>query len=207
MIKGLTGFTNYLSQFLQLRDYILIFASNSLDVLVVFTGMYYAIYGNSSKFVFVFGIFFLTRSLIIQKISLFQIYDTYLFSRTGFISLVVPLYRAADFFYSGHVGTSVICTFYIKESVKPKWLFYAGFFIVLVETFVMISLRAHYTIDIIFGFIAAHWTFIIVPVLSNWFDKKFGFLGRPNNKVDDNYKENTNPEQIKIDSKKESLIV
>ena len=55
MINVFTEITNYLTQHLQVRDFMLIFASNILDILVIFAALNYICYGNSSKFFIAFG--------------------------------------------------------------------------------------------------------------------------------------------------------
>jgi len=184
MIIVLKGFTDYLSQILQLRDIILIFASLALDFLFFFTIINFICYGNSSKFPFGFLIFFLFRSAVVQNLFVLKMYDTYLFDFPGFYSICVPLYPANDFFYSGHIGTCLLLSFYVRDNVKYKLPFFIACVIIMIETIVMITLRAHYSIDIIFGFIAAHYFFINVHIFSEFFDTRVGFFGRPKKSIE-----------------------
>ena len=86
--------------------------------------------------------------------------DGYIWRNPGFPSLMVPTGKTTDFFYSGHVGYCLIATL---EFHKLKWCFMKWFCFsaIILESFTMIVLRGHYTIDLIAGLIIAHWCFMI----------------------------------------------
>ena len=78
----------------------------------------------------------------------------------GFFSIYSPYGKTNDFFYSGHCG---ICYIFFLEFWSVGWYFSSAFafLVMLLEIFVMIALRSHYTVDIISGMAFAHYFFIL----------------------------------------------
>ena len=83
----------------------------------------------------------------------------------GFFSLYCPYGKTNDFFYSGHCG---ICHIFFLEFWAVGWHVHSLFalLVLLLETFTMIVLRAHYTIDIVSGIAFAHYFFIMAEKYS-----------------------------------------
>jgi hypothetical protein len=111
--------------------------------------------------------------------------DTYIFDFPGFYSLVVPLFPAPDFFFSGHVGTLLLCTLYLKDYVNKKWV-YVGVVFIIIEAFIITALRAHYSIDIIFGLLISHYIYTVLDPLAKFVDKKWGLFGKQEKKTNQN---------------------
>lgn len=150
----------YASQNLYFRDFMLILASNSLDILMINFIFYFIIDGGCKRTIVSLSIFYLFRG-IIQNLFLFSYYHNYLFDQPGFFSIIVPFFRAADFFYSGHCGLAFILTMTFKDANEVN-LYRFGVIVTLFQIIVMTSItRAHYSIDVIFGIIAAHYFYII----------------------------------------------
>lgn len=84
-------------------------------------------------------------------------------------SLTVPYGRTNDFFYSGHVGCCVIC-FLEFQSIGWNKMALFSFFNVFCQVFLMISLRGHYTIDMITGIIAGHYIWMLAEKYSYLID-------------------------------------
>jgi membrane-associated phospholipid phosphatase len=74
----------------------------------------------------------------------------------GFPSLLVTYSVASDFFFSGHTAIAVFGATELARLRKP-WLTAFAVLIVLFEIFAIVVLRAHYTMDIFTGLIAALW--------------------------------------------------
>jgi membrane-associated phospholipid phosphatase len=74
----------------------------------------------------------------------------------GFPSLLVTYSVAGDFFFSGHTAIAVFAATEIAR-LKKRWLTALAIFIVLFEIAAVIVLRAHYTMDVFAGAIAALW--------------------------------------------------
>jgi len=168
ILEYLNDITINFSQNLQKRDYLLILSSNSLDFLVFFVFIHFTLYCNSCKLILSLGMFYILR-LFIQKLLIFSYYDIYLFDYPGFWSFTVPLFRASDFFYSGHVGVCFLSAYYLYTH-KVWTVFIISVFILFLEAYTLIILRAHYCIDIIFGFFIAHYISIVNNTLVNLID-------------------------------------
>lgn len=74
----------------------------------------------------------------------------------GFPSLLVTYGVASDFFFSGHTAIAVFGAVEVGRLRKP-WLIALAVLVVLFEIFTIVVLRAHYTMDIFTGLIAALW--------------------------------------------------
>ena len=83
----------------------------------------------------------------------------------GFPSLLVTYSVAGDFFFSGHTAIAVFAATEIAR-LKKTWLTALGILIVLFEIAAVLILRAHYTMDVFTGLIAALWIASIVERLA-----------------------------------------
>lgn len=162
--------TMYISQNLNIRDILTITGSNLLDVFVVSFMFVYVLNGKSWKPFLHLGMFYALRGAIIQSVFLLEFYDTLLFANPGFPSLIVPFDRAPDFFYSGHVGCALIVGLSLHDMGYNE-MFWVGLILAIYEAFVMTVLRAHYSIDVIFGLLVAHYLYFVAGKLSPWIDK------------------------------------
>ena len=168
ILYWIKGLTIYLSQNLDIRDYLLILSSNSLDFLVLFTFIHFTMYSRSSKLPITVSLFYVIR-FITQKFTMLEYYEIYLFDYPNFLSLTVPFGRAPDFFYSGHVGICLIIAYYLYKN-DLFFAFCICLLILLLEGFVLVVTRTHYSIDIIFGVIAAHYICLFNTTLIRFID-------------------------------------
>jgi hypothetical protein len=74
----------------------------------------------------------------------------------GFPSLLVTYHVANDFFFSGHTAIAVFGALELSRLGK-KWLTAAAVVIALFEVATVLILRAHYTMDVFTGIVAALW--------------------------------------------------
>jgi membrane-associated phospholipid phosphatase len=74
----------------------------------------------------------------------------------GFPSLLVTYNVGNDFFFSGHTAIAVFGGIELARLGK-RWLTIAAVGIVLFEIATVLILRAHYTMDVFTGLIAALW--------------------------------------------------
>lgn len=72
----------------------------------------------------------------------------------GFPSLLVTYGVANDFFFSGHTAIAVFAGWELAQLKKP-WLTTIAGIVVLFEVVAVLVLRAHYTMDVIAGILAA----------------------------------------------------
>ena len=74
----------------------------------------------------------------------------------GVPSLLVTYGVSTDYFFSGHTAIAVLGATELARFEKP-WLTVLGVAIVLFEVVTVLVLRAHYTMDVFTGIIAALW--------------------------------------------------
>lgn len=150
------------------KNALIIIGSLLIDITVIFTGVYFAIYGNSWVWLSSLVMFYGSR-MIVQLLYLMRFPERELFTYPGFPSLFVSYYNTNDFFYSGHVGISIICGYELKRI--RVWMFYIGVGISLYECFVMAATRGHYSIDLLFGYVMCLYSIVMCRMLCKYLDK------------------------------------
>jgi hypothetical protein len=88
----------------------------------------------------------------------------------GFPSLLVTYSAANDFFFSGHTAIAVFGATELIRSGR-RWLSAFAVLIVLFEVSTVLVLRAHYTMDVFTGLIAALWVAGLSESLSRPLDR------------------------------------
>jgi hypothetical protein len=90
----------------------------------------------------------------------------YIWGHPGIFSLTISYARTSDFFYSGHVGSSVLCFFEFSRyeffEKRFSYLKYFSLNCAITQSLVQIIFRGHYLIDVISGFVFAHYFYILV---------------------------------------------
>jgi membrane-associated phospholipid phosphatase len=90
----------------------------------------------------------------------------------GFPALLVTYSVGNDFFFSGHTALAVLGALEAAY-LGPLWLAFIAAFIALGEMFIVLVLRAHYTLDVVAGalaaFVAAVVAHRLAPPLDTWF--------------------------------------
>ena len=74
----------------------------------------------------------------------------------GFPSLLVTYHVANDFFFSGHTAIAVFAALELSR-FRRTWLTWGAVLLVLFEVSAVLILRAHYTMDVFTGILAALW--------------------------------------------------
>ena len=87
----------------------------------------------------------------------------------GFPSLLVTYGVSNDLFFSGHTALAVLGAIEAFH-LAPPWLGWTAVAIALLEAGVVLILRAHYTLDIIAGALAACWASSLAGSVAPWFD-------------------------------------
>lgn len=88
----------------------------------------------------------------------------------GFPSLLVTYGVANDFFFSGHTAIAVFGAVELARLHKT-WLTACAIFLVLFEVAAVIVLRAHYTMDIFTGLLAALCVAMISDPVRHWLSR------------------------------------
>lgn len=89
----------------------------------------------------------------------------------GFPSFLVTYHVANDFFFSGHTAIAVFGALELTRFHR-KWLTAIALFIVLFEVATVLVLRAHYTMDVFTGILAALWVARLSERLSPPLDRR-----------------------------------
>jgi hypothetical protein len=88
----------------------------------------------------------------------------------GFPSLLVTYGVANDFFFSGHTAVAVLGAVELGRLGRP-WLRVAGVAVAIFEVTVVLTLRAHYTMDVFTGAVAALYIARVAERLAPAFDR------------------------------------
>jgi hypothetical protein len=90
----------------------------------------------------------------------------------GFPALLVTYSVGNDFFFSGHTALAVLGAIE-AANYGPLWLAVAAAIIALGEVLIVLVLRAHYTLDVVAGalaaFVAADVAGTFTPTVDKWF--------------------------------------
>ena len=93
-------------------------------------------------------------------------------------SVLVTYDVATDFFFSGHTGLAVLGAVELSRVGGRKWLA-LGVAIAIFEATTVLVLRAHYTMDVFTGAVAARYASILASRIAPWCDRMLGSLARP----------------------------
>ena len=146
-----------------------------MDILQLTQMVRFVRHGTTWRFVFAILIFYATRALF-QILDVFQFYDGFTWGYPGWFSLFVPYSIIPDFYFSGHVGS---CFIHILEfnAVGWHWASYYAIFVMACQIFTLLTLRVHYSIDMIGGVLFAHYIWIMSSRYCYLFD--YYILGIP----------------------------
>ena len=88
-------------------------------------------------------------------------------------SLLVTYHVANDFFFSGHTAIAVFAATQLARLKRPGYLA-LGILLAVFEIGTVIVLRAHYTMDVIAGAVAALWAAHAADYVAPWLDPALG---------------------------------
>lgn len=89
----------------------------------------------------------------------------------GVPSLLVTYSVAGDFFFSGHTAIAVFGAIELAR-LGRRWLAVVAFLVALFEIAAVLVLRAHYTMDVFTGILAALWVASVVGQLAPRLDRR-----------------------------------
>ena len=93
---------------------------------------------------------------VVQALCSLPIPDGMIWRYPGFPSLFVTYGVSSDFFFSGHTAIAVYGAIELAR-LRHNWLTALGVLIAIFEVVTVLVLRAHYTMDVFAGAIAALW--------------------------------------------------
>lgn len=165
------------------RHALIIIGSLSVDIVFVFTVLYWVLFGKSWRLMVTYLMFSIVK-VFSQAVFQFELPDGYIWDDPGFPSLLVNYQKAPVFFYSSYVGVPVICGL---EWRKNGCLFFmvVCFAVACFESFTVFVTRVHFSIDIISGIVFAHYFYILSDTLfAKYVDESFFALEKKSTDVE-----------------------
>ena len=171
---GLHQFTAALNHYLQLHtsaaNALLIISSAIIDLLGVFLlGRW--LFGATLR-PFLALVIVLGLRQIMQALVALPTPPNAIWHYPGFPSLLVTYGVSNDYFFSGHTAIAVLGAIELAR-LRRHWITAMGIVIVLFEVATVLILRAHYTMDVFTGVLAALWISPLSERLSLHLDRLF----------------------------------
>src|SRR5881396_789664 len=148
------GLNSYFSQNGGAANALLIASSGLIDALGLFLLGRWLFGGSVRPFL---GLFLLmTLRQLMQALCALPPPPNMIWHYPGFPSLLVTYHVANDFFFSGHTAIAVFGAIELSR-LRRNWLTAAAVLLVVFEIATVLILRAHYTMDVLAGTLAALW--------------------------------------------------
>jgi len=148
------GLNSYFARNAGAANALLIVSSGLIDALGFFLLGRWLFAGSIRPFL---GLFLLmTLRQVMQAICALPPPPNMIWHYPGFPSLLVTYHVANDFFFSGHTAIAVFGAMELSR-LRRNWLTVAAVLLVVFEIATALILRAHYTMDVFTGIVAALW--------------------------------------------------
>lgn len=171
----LAGINQYLHNHPAAANALLIISSAVID-LVGFFLLCYAIFGRTVRpFIGLLLLFAMRQAC--QWACALEPPAGMIWHDPGVPSVLVTYDVTTDFFFSGHTGLAVLGAVELARVGGRRWMF-VGFAIILLEVAAVLVLRAHYTMDVFTGAVAARYASILAARVSPWCDRKLSLLSQ-----------------------------
>jgi hypothetical protein len=148
------GLNTYFAHHATAADALLILSSALIDALGFFLLGRWLFGGTVRPFLGLFLLMALRQ--LMQAICALPPPPNMIWHYPGFPSLLVTYHVANDFFFSGHTAIAVFGAIELSR-LRRIWLTAAAVLIVIFEIATVLILRAHYTMDVFAGIVAALW--------------------------------------------------
>ena len=149
-------------------DALLIASSAVIDVLGIWL-ILSSIFGTTMRPFVGLLLLFALRQLT-QALCVLPTPEGMIWHYPGVPSLLVTYNVANDFFFSGHTAIAVFAATQLGRRKRPGLLL-LGIVLALFEIGTVIVLRAHYTMDVIAGAVAALWAAHAADYVGPWLDR------------------------------------
>ena len=154
-LQNLTaGLNSYFATNTRAANALLIVSSALIDGLGIFLMARWLFGGSIRPFLGLFLLMALRQ--LMQAICALPPPPNMIWRDPGFPSLLVTYHVANDFFFSGHTAIAVFGAIELSR-LHQKWLTGIAALIVVFEVATVLVLRAHYTMDVFAGIVAALW--------------------------------------------------
>lgn len=162
---------SYFRHDLTARNIMLIFTALLVDISMLTTFYFWIFRWTDWVIAYAIVLFYGIRGVVVLNVFQLTFPDGYNFYYPGFPSIAVCYLATNDFFYSGHIGFPIIFALeYWRKG--EKYLVIPCCLISLLEGIMMLITRGHYSIDLIFGVIFAHYFYkialLIDPILEKY---------------------------------------
>src|SRR6266446_2397687 len=148
------GLNSYFARNAGAANALLIVSSGLIDALGFFLLGRWLFAGSIRPFL---GLFLLmTLRQVMQAICALPPPPNMIWHYPGFPSLLVTYHVANDFFFSGHTAIAVFGAIELSR-LRRTWLTVLAILIACFEVATVLILRAHYTMDVFTGVVAALW--------------------------------------------------
>src|SRR5260370_233165 len=148
------GLNAYFAQNMRAADALLIVSSALIDTLGLFLLGRWLFGGSVRPFLGMFLLMALRQ--LMQAICALPPPPNMIWHYPGFPSLLVTYHVANDFFFSGHTPIPVFGPMELSR-LRRNWLTVLAVLIAIFEVATVLILRAHYTMDVFTGIVAALW--------------------------------------------------
>src|SRR6267154_4333079 len=146
------GLNAYFAQNMRAANALLIVSSALIDALGLFLLGRWLFGGSVRPFLGLFLLMALRQAM--QAICALPPPPNMIWHDPGFPSLLVTYHVANDFFFSGHTAIAVFGAIELSR-LRRNWLTVFAIMIVIFEVATVLVLRAHYTMDVFTGIVAA----------------------------------------------------
>ena len=155
VMHGLTaGLNSYFAQHTGATNALLIISSGLIDAFGLFLLGSWLLGGSVRPFLGL--VLLMTLRQLLQALCSLPVPPGMIWHDPGFPSLLVTYHVANDFFFSGHTAIAVFGATELARFHRP-WLTFIAVLLVLFEIATVLVLRAHYTMDVFAGMLAALW--------------------------------------------------
>lgn len=162
---------DYFSDNPDIKNSFVILSSFFLDVNLSIFMVIFILWGSSWRALILASSFYGLRGSL-QAMTVLGFPQGFVWGYPGIYSLLITYVRSSDFFYSGHVGMMLFTYFYYRDSGYYNLKYYSLFCLVF-EACVMVTVRCHYSIDIIGALLFCHYFWI----LSGYFAYYADYIG------------------------------
>jgi len=165
------GLNSYFARNAGAANALLIVSSGLIDALGFFLLGRWLFGGSVRPFL---GLFLLmTLRQVMQAICALPPPPNMIWHYPGFPSLLVTYHVANDFFFSGHTAIAVFGAIELSR-LRRNWLTVVAVLLVIFEIATVLILRAHYTMDVFAGIVAALWVSRLSERISPRLDRLIG---------------------------------
>jgi len=163
------GLNSYFAQNSGAANALLIVSSALIDALGLFLLGSWLFRGSARPFLGL--VLLMALRQLLQALCSLPVPAGMIWHYPGFPSLLVTYHVTNDFFFSGHTAIAVFGALELSRFHR-KWLTSTAILIVLFEVAAVVVLRAHYTMDVFAGILAALWISRLSERLSPYLDQR-----------------------------------